>query len=304
MILPVFYLTDPENINTTVEADANESLQFVFRFNSMGGFSPSETLIEKLFALHYPFCLLVEWNINMPVDNDDGLDKLIDAIIAISFHYKYISYKADTPFFIFNDQSGNFIDYIDLLESRFTAQGFRGIAYVIIKNERLYVNKSGQPNWTSFTLLRPQNDLSKTYYDLLLSPDPFSHLVVAEGASLAELGQLANEMAAAEKDLQSNFPQTYFLLSKITGMHRKQEQDMQQIKALTEKVESANQYITLHDLTDNEYRKKILGIVEFYNYEYEILPLWYKKLGHIIKVLMGKRTFKSLFNDNVKKYKI
>ncbi|WP_165758961.1 glycosyltransferase family 4 protein [Niastella yeongjuensis] len=32
----------------------------------------------------------------------------------------------------------------------------------------------------------------------------------------------------------------------------------------------------------------------YYN-EYEILPLWYKRLGHIIKVLTGKRSIKSLF---------
>jgi hypothetical protein len=36
-------------------------------------------------------------------------------------------------------------------------------------------------------------------------------------------------------------------------------------------------------------------ILAWYKKEYEILPLWYKKFGHIIKVLTGKRTFKSLF---------
>jgi len=36
-------------------------------------------------------------------------------------------------------------------------------------------------------------------------------------------------------------------------------------------------------------------IIDWYNKEYEILPLWYKRFGHIIKVIMGKRKFKSLF---------
>jgi len=44
-------------------------------------------------------------------------------------------------------------------------------------------------------------------------------------------------------------------------------------------------------------------VINWYNHEYEILPLWYKQFGHIIKVLMGKRSFRSLFSDNVKKYK-
>jgi hypothetical protein len=42
--------------------------------------------------------------------------------------------------------------------------------------------------------------------------------------------------------------------------------------------------------------------LEWYNREYEVLPLWYKRFGHVIKVLTGKRTFRSLFDDNVKKY--
>lgn len=43
--------------------------------------------------------------------------------------------------------------------------------------------------------------------------------------------------------------------------------------------------------------------LRWYYYEYEILPLWYKRVGHMIKVLQGKRSFRSLFNDDVKKYK-
>jgi hypothetical protein len=34
-----------------------------------------------------------------------------------------------------------------------------------------------------------------------------------------------------------------------------------------------------------------------------VLPLWYKRFGHIIKVLTGKRSFKSLFDDKAKKGK-
>ena len=50
-------------------------------------------------------------------------------------------------------------------------------------------------------------------------------------------------------------------------------------------------------------KKQTADNVEWYQHEYEILPVLYKRLGHIIKVIMGKRTFRSLFNDNIKKYK-
>jgi hypothetical protein len=49
-------------------------------------------------------------------------------------------------------------------------------------------------------------------------------------------------------------------------------------------------------------KKQTADNVEWYHNEYEILPTWYKRIGHVIKVFMGKRTFRSLFSDKVKKY--
>ncbi|MDB5277544.1 MAG: hypothetical protein JWR61_2499 [Ferruginibacter sp.] len=49
--------------------------------------------------------------------------------------------------------------------------------------------------------------------------------------------------------------------------------------------------------------KEYYEVLDWYHKEHEILPLWYKQFGHIIKVIMGKRSFRSLFDDNVKKYK-
>ena len=37
------------------------------------------------------------------------------------------------------------------------------------------------------------------------------------------------------------------------------------------------------------------SILSWYEKEYEVLPLWYKRFGHIIKVMTGKRSFKSLY---------
>ena len=52
-----------------------------------------------------------------------------------------------------------------------------------------------------------------------------------------------------------------------------------------------------------EFQKKDLSrTLKWYHYEHEIMTLWYKQFGHVIKVISGKRTFRSLFSDNVKKY--
>ena len=48
--------------------------------------------------------------------------------------------------------------------------------------------------------------------------------------------------------------------------------------------------------------KEYYEVLDWYHQQYEILPLWYKQLGHVIKVITGKRSFRSLFDDKVKKY--
>ncbi len=45
------------------------------------------------------------------------------------------------------------------------------------------------------------------------------------------------------------------------------------------------------------------ALQNYYNNEYEVLPLWFKRLGHVIKALTGKRSFKSLYSDKSKKYR-
>jgi len=42
-------------------------------------------------------------------------------------------------------------------------------------------------------------------------------------------------------------------------------------------------------------KKRANDLLAWYHKEYEALPLWYKRFGHIVKVFTGKRTFKSLF---------
>lgn len=49
--------------------------------------------------------------------------------------------------------------------------------------------------------------------------------------------------------------------------------------------------------------KEYYDVLDWYTKEYEVLPLWFKRIGHIVKAVTGKRTVQSLFSDKVKKYK-
>lgn len=46
--------------------------------------------------------------------------------------------------------------------------------------------------------------------------------------------------------------------------------------------------------------KEYYDVIDWYQREYEILPLWYKRFGHIIKAFKGKRSFSSLLHGKKK----
>jgi hypothetical protein len=60
----------------------------------------------------------------------------------------------------------------------------------------------------------------------------------------------------------------------------------------------AQLYLSFLTLSKEIGQGEYYSIKHWYHKEYEVLPLWYKQFGHIIKVLYRKRSFKSLFNKN------
>ena len=62
-------------------------------------------------------------------------------------------------------------------------------------------------------------------------------------------------------------------------------------------------YLSFLSLVRKVDKSQYYELQAYYDKEYEVLPVWYKRFGHILKVISGKRTFKSLFRDDVKKYK-
>lgn len=71
-------------------------------------------------------------------------------------------------------------------------------------------------------------------------------------------------------------------------------QQIHQIAALQKKETAVIQDPGLLKEIEN-LKKNRDAIQEWYLKEYEVLPKWYKRTGHVIKAFMGKRTFRSLF---------
>lgn len=127
-----------------------------------------------------------------------------------------------------------------------------------------------------------------------------SGYVFFRGQSLAEAQVLEQDFwSLCEPVLARNAALQESLQAYIAARDQAQ---VLQVKAsvLEERLVSAEKTISV---IRSKYKDDYEQLFKWYHNEYEVLPLWYKRFGHILKVLMGKRTFKSLFFDHVKKYK-
>jgi hypothetical protein len=101
-----------------------------------------------------------------------------------------------------------------------------------------------------------------------------------------------------EKDFALQHPGLYEQL-RILRLLEKELNSVRNRLAATE-TELTNQQKYLDILRSDHPTRELQ---DYYHKEYEILPRWYKRFGHLLKVLTGKRTFQSLYRDDVKKYK-
>jgi len=67
-----------------------------------------------------------------------------------------------------------------------------------------------------------------------------------------------------------------------------QENTSQLINSIPENYSAQHKQPVL--VLQNTGAQKAKEIQDWYNKEYEVLPLWYKRFGHIIKIIMGKRS--------------
>jgi hypothetical protein len=221
-------------------------------------------------------------------------EQVIEYLISLSFHYKYKCPALNELFLLIDPIDPAFQHYIT---DQFIAQGYEKINYKTIVQPS---TKDIEDN--EFYLINNLEIIEDAYYNFLrTSMNSNKQIIISNDSYKEDIDHIITKLENAENRLQINDPAIYNLLelNKKTG---------QSIESLNDRIRYYQEALEVKKsgastAYDSDYRKKIIDIVEFYHYEYEILPSWFKKFGHIIKVLIGKRSFRSLFNDNVKKYK-
>ena len=124
--------------------------------------------------------------------------------------------------------------------------------------------------------------------------DNFLLQAADDAAAVRAIEDLHRTMA----DLRERFPQLYRLALAHSDARHQLDRLIHERTSLAEERTILQQLLDLSNKHD-----EVNYILHFYRNEYEILPLWYKRFGHILKVIAGKRSFRSLYDKTAKKYK-
>lgn len=127
------------------------------------------------------------------------------------------------------------------------------------------------------------------------APEYIGAAIFFKATSLEASAQLEQDFFRLCGNEMERHPQyAAYLQTRLSLVALQNEYDV-----LAERLRNAD---TTIGIIKDKYKADYDTVVKWYGHEYDVLPLWYKRFGHIIKVLMGKRTLQSLFHDNVKRY--
>jgi hypothetical protein len=253
--------------------------------------------VEETYRNIYSYCTS-SFCIFLRFRNANSItDQVMDYLISICFHYQY-KYSSLNELLLLSDPVDSAVQHH--ITEQFFAQGYGKIKYEVLEQEQM------QNSSDDFYPINNFETIEEDYYCFLKNSTNSDRLVVINIDTDEPTDLLTNVRAKlenAEKKLFENDPDVYNLLLRNMKNQKSLDELNNRIRYFQEALETKNNNPSFYSAPESSYRRKITEIVEFYHYEYEVLPLWFKRLGHIVKVLTGKRTFKSLFNDNVKKYK-
>lgn len=270
---PVYFIAKASNAG-----DINGSKNIVWVLD----LSPSDIDLSYHLLNQQPvavnFCLLL--SVEMVLS-----EKYIGDILAFLFYPRYKK-TGNAPEVFWKPASLNLIQEAQQqVEKAITQQGFDSPSHHLLSPGSLVINTSG----ANF------ERIASVYYEALMQN---MHPCCFDVKDNIDVLSLANVLTEVEIRFQKEQPVIFQLKSQNQQMKN-------ELYATTRMLNAANQELAACQLHMNILRSgteaKLLQ--DFYVNEYEVLPLWYKRFGHIVKVLTGKRTFKSLFSDKVKKYK-
>lgn len=119
-----------------------------------------------------------------------------------------------------------------------------------------------------------------------------------KASSAADLKSTEEFLISAEAVFARENEFLYLCRKKEKALEAKLRHNQILLNAAESEIQAMTSYLNLLQSAS-----QAASLQNYYTNEYEVLPRWYKQFGHVLKVIMGKRTLSSLLNDTEKKYK-
>lgn len=255
---------------------------------------------QKLFSTQHPYFSLTI----MVRDKVEFTDNWFNKLTLVLCHQCY--FKNNNKLLIGiryqGDNKKDIEKFSSELQLRLYSQGITNLQFIRVSPAELM-------NDTCFVFYNENTeDVDfESWYAHCLSQSHSRLNIYMLHEDITKTDRMIRQRHQAEKNLEAQQPLFYRHLKLAQAKAGDLSKYEMMIAELTEDIASKTAYLDflLGKFKDGESIdvNAVMQIKRFYYHEYEILPLWYKRFGHIIKVITGKRTFRSLFDDKVKKYR-
>jgi len=301
MLLPSFFVVDMDQHEDLPDISLPANAYLSFRLNAFDA-RAIDPFYKKIFLSppKHPFCVLIGLDELFTTSNAE-LKKTIEVIISLTFHFNYIKVESGKPLVLFETRKSNGENLISAITGAFKDQGYDDVEIILLDRDINRAKGAEKQIWFNLQegFVNLFSDYVRSVKQLDSSDTSFFFFLAKPG----ELSEILNTLEKAEINVRENFPQVYNLLKENMFLKVKERDLHTHLVLIQEELDSLNNYHLYHNLSESRYKRQIKELLRFYKNEYEILPTWYKRFGHIVKVIAGKRTLRSLFDDNVKKYK-
>ncbi|RYY14546.1 MAG: hypothetical protein EOO04_30045 [Chitinophagaceae bacterium] len=258
------------------------------------------------FRYHFPEIRTRKGRFVVALDENDSPDQIIQVLMHCVFCDNYL-FAGESPVFLFYNskpEHGRGPSFRRTIKNRLSQQGFPSIVEWgsdDSNGESQFVTGS-ETDSVSPKIISEQTELDTAWIfeHMLRDFSSLSNYLVFDFDSPRNAVSYEKHIALACESYLQKEP----LLSEGLRAYVAQQQQQEALLAENRKLkqQQASDQKTINVIR-TKYKDDYENLFKWYHNEYEILPMWYKKIGQLIKVLMGKRTFKSLFSDDVKKYK-
>jgi hypothetical protein len=222
-------------------------------------------------------------------DDNTAIDEKISAdIVAFYFLPGYYRKQGRPKILVSNQNESQYLNFTATLAANALPQGF----------ENIDIQHVAKSHTTQIYFDNESSKFRDAYTQLLNGADNNGSELFIKVRNLAEIESLNLIVKEEEEKFAKRDPAFFASKKQINQLEEEKYRANILIQSMEQELANHQSHAAL--LRSNSHASHLQN---YYNNEYEILPGWYKKFGQLIKVLTGKRAFKSVFEKNTKKYK-